>query len=304
MFPRSPSKNDGICTVCKTPCDKEHKPGTTCLTCGKYTRYASSSSGTQPISVPSSSENGTVSVSPKNAKKGATVTITVSPDKGYEVSNVTVKDSKGSTIQLTDQGNGKYTFVMPDSAVSVSASFAASSTGSVFADVPADAYCADAVAWAVENGITNGKANGLFGTNDPCTRGQIVTFLWRAAGSPEPKGSASVFTDVSADAYYAKAVAWAVENGITNGATATTFAPDAVCTRAQSVTFLFRAIGKLAGSKAAFGDVSAESYYAGAVDWAVENGVTKGTTETTFSPDATCTRGQIVTFLYRAYQGK
>ena len=259
---------------------------------------------TQPILVPSSSENGTVSVSPKNAKKGATVTITVSPDKGYEVSNVTVKDAKGNTIQLTDQGNGTYTFVMPDSAVSVSASFAASSTGSVFADVPADAYCADAVAWAVENGITNGKANGLFGTNDPCTRGQIVTFLWRAAGSPEPKGSASVFTDVSADAYYAKAVAWAVENGITNGATATTFAPDATCTRAQSVTFLFRAIGKLAGSKAAFGDVSAESYYAGAVDWAVENGVTKGTTDTTFSPDATCTRGQIVTFLYRAYQGK
>ena len=172
-----------------------------------------------------------------------------------------------------------------------------------FTDVPASAYYYDAVKWAQEKGITGGIGNGLFGPNQPCTRAQIVTFLWRAAGSPEPK-SMSSFSDVSADSYYAKAVAWAVENGITTGTGDGKFSPDATCTRAQSVTFLFRAIGKLVDSKAEFSDVLTDSYYANAVAWAVENGVTNGIGDGLFGPDNSCTRAQIVTFLYRAYQGK
>ena len=154
-----------------------------------------------------------------------------------------------------------------------------------------------------EKGITGGIGNGLFGPNQPCTRAQIVTFLWRAAGSSEPK-SMSSFSDVSADSYYAKAVAWAVENGITTGTGDGKFSPDATCTREQSVTFLFRAIGKLVDSKAEFSDVLTDSYYANAVAWAVENGVTNGIGDGLFGPDNSCTRAQIVTFLFRAYQGK
>ena len=172
-----------------------------------------------------------------------------------------------------------------------------------FTDVPASAYYYDAVKWAAKKGITSGIGSGLFGPDQPCTRAQIVTFLWRAAGSPEPK-SMSSFSDVSADSYYAKAVAWAVENGITTGTGDGKFSPDATCTRAQSVTFLFRAIGKLVDSKAEFSDVLTDSYYANAVAWAVENGVTNGIGDGLFGPDNSCTRAQIVTFLFRAYQGK
>ena len=172
-----------------------------------------------------------------------------------------------------------------------------------FVDVPANAYFADAVDWAVENGVTNGLSDTMFGPYESCTRAQIVTFLWRAAGSPEPK-TASSFTDVSASAYYAKAVAWAVENGITNGMTETTFAPDATCTRGQSVTFLYRALKGTASGSANFTDVKPDAFYADAVNWAVANNVTNGTSATTFSPNADCTRAEIVTFLYRAYQGK
>ena len=276
---------------------------------GKLTISKRPSSGggggstTYPVNAPSKTENGTVTVSPKNASKDDTVTITVTPDKGYELDTITVKDASGSTLKLTDKGSGQYTFTMPGSKVTVSAEFVEEQTAPAFADVPADSYFAKAVEWAVKNGITNGKGNGLFGSNDPCTRGQIVTFLWRAAGSPEPKNAVNL-TDVPADAYYAKAVAWAIENGITLGTTDTTFSPDAACTRAQSVTFLYRALGKLAVSKAAFSDVPVGSYYADAVAWAVENGVTNGTSATTFSPADGCPRAQIVTFLYRAYQGK
>ena len=172
-----------------------------------------------------------------------------------------------------------------------------------FADVPANAYFADAVKWAVDKGITNGLSDTMFGPYESCTRAQIVTFLWRAAGSPEPK-AASSFTDVPASAYYAKAVAWAVENGITNGMTETTFAPNATCTRGQSVTFLYRALKGSAGATSSFVDVPTNAFYADAVGWAVSGKVTDGTSNTTFSPDDNCTRGQIVTFLYRAYQGK
>ena len=263
---------------------------------------SSSSDRSYAVTAPST-KNGDVTVSPKNASKGDRVTITVTPDKGYELDKLTVKDASGNKLKLTDKGNGKYTFTMPGSKVTVSAEFVEEQAASIFADVPTDAYYAKAVEWAVKKGITNGKANGLFGSNDPCTRGQIVTFLWRAAGSPEPK-SMSSFSDVSADSYYAKAVAWAVENGITTGTGDGKFSPDATCTRAQSVTFLFRAIGKLVDSKAEFSDVLTDSYYANAVAWAVENGVTNGIGDGLFGPDNSCTRAQIVTFLFRAYQGK
>ena len=262
---------------------------------------SSSSSRRYDVSAPSV-KHGDVTVSPKSVSKGDTVTITVKPDSGYELDTLTVKDASGSKIKVKDKGDGKFTFTMPASKVTVSAEFAEIETLD-FADVPTDAYYYEAVKWAAKKGITGGIGNGLFGPNQPCTRAQIVTFLWRAAGSPEPKTMSS-FADVSMDAYYAKAVAWAVENGITTGTGDGKFSPDATCTRAQSVTFLFRAIGKLVDSKAEFSDVLADSYYANAVDWAVENGVTNGIGDGLFGPDNSCTRAQIVTFLYRAYQGK
>ena len=172
-----------------------------------------------------------------------------------------------------------------------------------FVDVPANAYFADAVKWAVDKGITNGLSDTMFGPYESCTRAQIVTFLWRAAGSPEPKTAVS-FADVPAGSYYAKAVAWAIENGITNGMTETTFAPNATCTRGQSVTFLHRALKGTASGSANFTDVKSDAFYADAINWAVANNVTNGTSNTTFSPNADCTRAEIVTFLYRAYQGK
>ena len=262
---------------------------------------SSSSSRRYDVSAPSV-KHGDVTVSPKNASKGDTVTITVKPDSGYELDTLTVKDASGSKIKVKDKGDGKFTFTMPASKVTVSAEFAEIETLD-FADVSTDAYYYEAVKWAAKKGITGGIGNGLFGPNQPCTRAQIVTFLWRAAGSPEPK-SMSSFSDVSADSYYAKAVAWAVENGITTGTGDGKFSPDATCTRAQSVTFLFRAIGKLVDSKAEFSDVLTDSYYANAVAWAVENGVTNGIGDGLFGPDNSCTRAQIVTFLFRAYQGK
>ena len=263
-----------------------------------------SSSPSYSVTTPSKTENGTVTVSPRSAEKGDTVTITAKPDSGYQLDGLTVTDKNGNELKLTDKGNGKYIFTMPASKVTVSATFAPEkSAADYFADVPANSYYADAVLWAAKNGITGGIGNGLFGPNQPCTRAQIVTFLWRAAGSPEPK-SMSSFSDVSADSYYAKAVAWAVENGITTGTGDGKFSPDATCTRAQSVTFLFRAIGKLVDSKAEFSDVLTDSYYANAVAWAVENGVTNGIGDGLFGPNNSCTRAQIVTFLFRAYQGK
>ena len=209
-----------------------------------------------------------MTVSPRSAEKGDSVTITVKPDSGYQLDDLTVTDKNGKELKLTDKGNGKYTFTMPASKVEVNATFVKEVETSPFSDVSTSAYYYEAVKWAQEKGITGGIGNGLFGPNQPCTRAQIVTFLWRAAGSPEPKAMSS-FADVSTDAYYAKAVAWAVENGITTGTGDGKFSPDATCTRAQSVTFLFRAIGKLVDSKAEFSDVLTDSYYANAVAWAV-----------------------------------
>lgn len=267
---------------------------------------SSSSGSSRPrydVTTPSKPENGSVTVDPERARSGSRVTVTVTPDSGYKLGELVVTDRDGKKLELTDKGNGQYTFTMPSGKVEVAAEFVKEVEISPFADVATDAYYYDAVKWAVEKGVTNGVSETLFGPDQACTRAQIVTFLWRAAGSPEPK-SGSSFADVAADAYYAKAVAWAVENGITKGTSETTFHPDETCTRAQGVTFLYRALGKLAAAQAGFTDVAADSYYADAVNWAAENGVTNGISETLFGPDGSCTRAQIVTFLYRAYQGK
>ena len=270
---------------------------------GSGSSSSGSSGSSYAVSAPST-KNGDVTVSPKNASKGDRVTITVTPDKGYELDKLTAKDASGNKLKLTDKGNGKYTFTMPGSKVTVSAEFVEEQAASIFADVPADAYYAKAVEWAVKKGITNGKANGLFGSNDPCTRGQIVTFLWRAAGSPAPKGTAKVPGDVLPGSYCYDAVAWALENGITNGLANGTFGVNNTCTRGQSVTFLYRAMGTAPTTVNGFTDVESNAFCAEAVAWAVENGVTNGTSASTFSPNAGCTRAQIVTFLFRTYQGK
>ena len=278
---------------------------------GSLTPYAVSSGGgggggsytpSYTVSV-DKTVNGTITVSPKSASKGDTVTITVKPDKGYELDTLKVLDKNGDKVKLTEK-NGKYTFTMLAGKVTVKGSFVEEAPEQIFTDVPVDAYFYEAVKWAAEKGITGGVGNGLFAPNQPCTRAQIVTFLWRAAGSPEPKAM-STFVDVSADAYYAKAVAWAVENGITGGTGDGKFSPDATCTRAQAVTFLYRASGAPAVSgNAAFSDVATNAYYAAAVKWAEKNGITGGIGGGLFGSDNNCTRAQIVTFLYRSYQSK
>ena len=268
----------------------------------KWTKNSSGGSYTPPTYKPTinqSDEGGTVSVDKTNPKKGDTVTITPNPDAGYEVGEITVTDRNGDEVEVTKNADGSYSFKQPAGKVTIAVSYIPADAG--LSDVHSDSYYYDAVNWAAAKGITGGIGNGLFGPDQPCTRAQIVTFLWRAAGSPEPKTMSS-FSDVSADSYYAKAVAWAVENGITVGTSSTTFSPDDTCTRAQSVTFLFRALGKLVDSKAKFSDVPTDSYYANAVAWAVENGVTNGIDDGLFGPDNSCTRAQIVTFLFRAYQ--
>lgn len=296
------SNKNGICARCDAKCTETHKPGTTCSVCHKYTSYPYvPGAPTYPATAPAV-PNGTVTVSPANASKGANVTVTVKPNEGYELGSLAVKDASGDLLPLADLGNGKYSFVMPDGKVSVEAEFVKTAATS-FADVPANAYFADAVKWAVDKGVTNGLSDTMFGPYESCTRAQIVTFLWRAAGSPEPKTMSS-FTDVPASTYYAKAVAWAIENGITNGMTETTFAPDATCTRGQIVTFLYRALKGTASGSTNFTDVKSDTFYADAINWAVANNVTNGTSNTMFSPNADCTRAEIVTFLYRAYQGK
>ena len=267
-----------------------------------YSGGSSSYDPTYSVSTPSKTENGGVTVSPKNASKGDTVTVTVKPDSGYVLETLTVTDKNGNELTLKDKGNGKYTFTMPAGKVEVKATFMEdNSMLNFFYDVPNDAYFYEAVKWAVENGITTGVGNDLFAPEQPCTRAQIVTFLWRAAGSPEPKGAASGMTDVVSGSYYEKAVAWAIENGITTGTTTSTFSPDATCTRAQAVTFLARAMNAKAASAAEFSDVPTGSYFADAVAWAAANGVTEGIGGGLFGSDNDCTRGQIVTFLYRAY---
>lgn len=254
-----------------------------------------------------SGEGGSVAAGTKHASRGTTVTVTATAASGYQVAQVSAVDKDGKTVGLTDKGDGVYTFVMPASKVDVTARFAQvqkPEEKDPYGDVSKDSYYYDAVQWASNKGITNGVADSVFAPDWVCTRGQIVTFLWRASGSPAPKATELPFTDVAADAYYAQAVLWAVENGITNGTSETTFSPDQTCTRAHAVAFLYRMSGSPAAAGSTFSDVAADAYYRAAVAWAVEKGITNGTSGTTFSPDDTCTRGQIVTFLYRLAQTK
>ena len=248
-------------------------------------------------------DGGTTTVSTPNPKKGDTVTITPKPETGSEVAEVIVTDKNGKTVAVKANADGTYSFTQPDGAVTIKVIYqpkASDPAQTGFTDVSEGHFAYDAVRWAQDKDITGGVGGGKFAPDAACTRAQIVTFLWRAAGSPEPKGAAG-FADVSAGSYYAKAVAWAIENGITAGTGNGLFAPDDACTRAQSVTFLWRALGSAAGHQADFDDVPAGSYYESAVAWAAANSVTTGIGGGLFAPDSGCTRAQIVTFLYRVY---
>ena len=254
-----------------------------------------------PITV-KSAKNGDVTASHRSAAKGVTVTLTVDPDKSYVLDSLTVLDVKDKEIKLTEK-NGKYTFTMPDSKVTVAASFKEEfpDLPNPFSDLAPSDFCYDAVMWAVGRDITGGIGNYTFGPNLPCTRAQAVTFLWRAAGSPEPETRVMPFTDVPMGSYYYNAVLWAIENGITEGTSDTTFSPDATCSRAQIVTFLWRANGSPAASgNSAFTDVASDAYYAAAVIWAEKNDITGGIGGGRFGSNNNCTRAQIVTFLYRS----
>ena len=264
-----------------------------------WTRRSSGGSTWYTVTV-AETENGSASASRKSAASGTLVTVTAKPDDGYQVKEVTVTvDRTGKTVKVMDKGGGKFTFTMPAGAVTVRASFVKENP---FIDVPSDSYYKDAVDWAEKNGITGGVSAGSFAPDRICTRAQAVTFLWRTAGSPEPETTEMPFADVPTGSYYFKAVQWAVENGITKGTTDTTFSPDVTCSRSHIVTFLWRAAKcPTPDSVSPFTDVPAGAYYAEAVQWAVENGITKGTTDSTFSPNQGCTRAQIVTFLYRQY---
>ncbi len=241
--------------------------------------------------------NGSISPSGwTSVRDGRDQTFTITPDKGYAVAKVLVDGKSVGAVK-------SYTFKNVTKDHTIEAIFMKSNgnpqTG-VFVDVAEGSYYEEAIDWAVEKGITNGVSSNMFAPNDPCTRAQIVTFLWRAAGSPAPK-SMSSFTDVPADAFYAKAVAWAVENGITSGTGEGKFSPNSTCTRAQAVTFLYRASGSPAVSGSAeFSDVATNAYYADAVAWAAKKGITTGIGGGLFGSDNDCTRGQIVTFLWRA----
>ena len=250
------------------------------------------------------SDGGSVKVSPRTPEAGETVTITPSPEAGYDVGTVT--DRNGKEIEVTEQRNSTYTFTQPRGRVTIEVTFvkiADEPESLPFVHVSTGAYYYDAVAWAAENGVTGGTSATTFSPNSACTRAQMVTFLWRAAGSPEPETTVNPFTDVSESAYYHKAVLWAVERGITNGTSATTFSPDDTVTRGQTVAFLWRNAGSPAAAGTSFADVAADAYYASAVAWAAREGITSGTSATTFSPDNACTRAQIVTFLYRDMVG-
>ena len=284
------------CTVCGKDLATETIPAT-----GGSGSGSSGGSGVTTYAITmESAKNGDVASSHKSAAKGTTITLTVAPDKGYTLETITATDASGNKLKLTGK-DGKYTFTMPASKVTVKATFMEdNSMLNFFVDVPADAYYYDAVLWATEEGITGGVDATHFAPNATCTRAQAVTFLWRAAGSPAPKSSEMPFTDVAAGSYYETAVLWAVENGITKGTSDTTFSPNATCSRAQIVTFLWRSQKSPAdGGENPFTDVAADAYYSSAVLWAVENGITAGTTATTFSPNNDCTRAQIVTFLFR-----
>ena len=270
------------------------------------TRPSGGGGGSRPSTHPVQTEvskdtDGTVSLSKTSAAKGDKVTITVKPERHYEVDEVIVRDSKGKQLAVKDNGDGTFTFEMPADKVTVEPTF---SWVNPFTDVKNSAYYVDAVEWMLKREVTQGTTETTFSPNLNCTRAQIVTFLWRAAGSPAPKGTVS-FADVSAGSYYAKAVAWAIENGITGGTGDGLFSPDAACTRAQSAAFLYRAAGSPAvNGSAGFSDVAADAYYAQAVAWAKEHGITDGIGGGLFGSANDCTRAQIAAFLWRLYAEK
>ena len=260
-----------------------------------------------PVTTPGKTENGTVTVSTKNATSGSTVTITVKPDDGFKLDELTVIDKNGNELKLTDKGNGKYTFTMPTSKVEVNATFVKEVETSPFGDVSTSAYYYEAVKWAQKKGITGGIGNGLFGPNQPCTHAQIVTFLWRAAGSPVVNYAMNM-SDVPEGSYYAEAVRWALSEGITTGTTENTFSPDSECTRAQAVAFLFRYAASEAVTLqelvSGFSDAdSVPGYALPAMNWALAEEIVQGN-GSKLMPNDSCTRAQIVTFLFRAYQDK
>ena len=238
---------------------------------------------------------GTALLDAEGAVIGQTVTLTCVPDEGYRVARIT-------GAELTDNGDNTYTFVMEDAAVELSVLFLRENNP--FLDVNETHFFHDPVLWAVENSITKGVDDTHFGPGGACSRAQVVTFLWRAAGSPVPETEENPFTDVAEGIYYSDAVLWAVEKGITTGTSETTFGPGSVCNRAQVVTFLWRANGspEPETEEDPFADVEADSWYEPAILWALENGVTAGTSDTTFGPGSQCIRAQVVTFLYRAAQ--
>lgn len=258
-----------------------------------------------PVNTPNKTENGTVTVSTKNATSGSTVTITVKPDDGFKLDELTVIDKNGNELKLTDKGNGKYTFTMPASKVEIKATFVKEVETSPFSDVSTSAYYYEAVKWAQEKGITGGIGNGLFGPNQPCTRAQIVTFLWRAAGSPVVNYAMNM-SDVPEGSYYAEAVRWALSEGITTGTTENTFSPDSECTRAQAVAFLFRYAASEAVTLqelvSGFSDAdSVPGYALPAMNWALAEEIVQGN-GSKLMPNDSCTRAQIVTLLYRALE--
>lgn len=277
---------------------------TTLTAVWRYTGSSSSSSSTVTpgalITISRPQHGSVTSSAGSSAIPGSNVMLTVTPDRGYELGSLSVRDSRGSELLLTNLGGGKYSFTMPAGSVQVDASFRKVTSAS-FVDVLPGSYYYDAVRWAVSNGITSGTSGITFSPNAACTRAQVVTFLWRAAGSPKPASNVNSFVDVPADAYYRDAVLWAVEQGITNGVSEGRFDPNATVTRGQTVAFLYRAAGRpsVSGSSV-FHDVDAGAYYEDAVTWAYQKDITGGTSSSQFSPDAACTRAQIVTFLYRA----
>lgn len=291
-----------VCSTCGTYFDEDQNETTAeALTIPQLDGGSSDSDDepTYPVTAPSKPENGNVSVTPRNAEAGDTVTITVTPDSGYRLGDLTVTDTKGESLKLTDQGSGRYTFTMPGRGVEIKTSFV--KAGTSFRDVDSDDYYYTPVEWAVERGITSGVTDDLFGPDQSCTRAQIITFLWRAAGSPEVNCTMP-FADVPEEAWFAEAVRWAVSGGIAAGTSATTFSPYDTCTRGQSVTFLYKVMGSSTKAAGSFTDVSADAWYVAAVDWAAAKGVTSGVGPAVFGPELNCTRAQIITFLFRAVQ--
>ena len=258
-----------------------------------------------PVYLPAQIENGRVTANSKTANPGDAVTITVTPDEGYKTDSVRVTDKNGKDVPVTDNGDGTYSFTMPATSVSVEPNIVKDENIPVlktkFVDVPQGAYYYDPVYWAVDRGITDGIDATHFSPDGTCTRAQMVTFLWRYAGKPVPTGGENPFTDLKIGAYYYDAVLWAVEKGITLGTSSTTFSPDETVIRCQAMTFLWRYKGKPTPTYAdnPFADVTETDYFYTPVLWAVEKGITLGTSSTTFSPKDSCLRSQVVTFLYR-----